>query len=138
MKRLALALTGCGLVLLALTNASPARAAIRDVAVIDASPTYTGPCPVTLTFSVAMDGNQKTIFSHQLIGDGPPSTKLGYGFIPSSGSISFDVQVAVDTAHAGEHHIWAIIKYGDKPGEISNSLESDHVTYTVTCAVPGP
>jgi hypothetical protein len=63
MKRLALSLTGFGLVLLTLTNADPARAAIRDVALIDATPTYTGPCPVTLTFTQARRRSTRTTIS---------------------------------------------------------------------------
>ena len=123
-----------------LTVANPARSSINDVVVLVSNPSYSGACPVTLTFTVAMDGDPKTIFSQQMVGDWPPAMKVGYGYIPPIGSISFSSDVTIDAAHAGQHYIQAKIKFGDKPlgTDLPNAIDSDKVEYSVTCVSASP
>jgi hypothetical protein len=122
------------------TVANPARSTINDVVVVVSNPAYSGTCPVTLTFTVAMDGDPETIFSQQLVGDWPSATKVGYGYVPPTGSISFNSDVTFDVAHAGQHYIQAKIKFGDKPlgTDLPNTIDSDKVAYSVTCVSASP
>jgi hypothetical protein len=128
-----------GLVLIFITTA-PASAAIRDVVLLAANPTYSGPCPIELSFSISMDGDEGTIFGWQLGGDAIKPTKMLYGYVPAQGSLSLNINIQVDVAHSGAHYAQAVVKYSSQPGstDLVNTMESDKVSYIVTCVSPSP
>ena len=130
-----------GALVIALTVAFvDASVSIHDVTLILGDAEYVGPCPVTLTFTVAMDGDPKTIFGYRLIGDGATSKKTLYGFIPPEGTVSMNQDIVIDATHAGAHYMQAEVKYSSEPlgQDLKDVIDSDKVNYTVTCISASP
>jgi len=126
-------------VILALAASEP-TVSIHDVSVFVSIPGYTGPCPVTLSFTVAMDGDPQTIFGWQLSGDAIATTKEAYGYMPPGGSTSFDQDIRIDSGGSGAHYVQATIHYSKRPGApgLTETIQSEKVAYTVTCVAASP
>ena len=131
MKKLVLALI---LVCAVLMHPRAANAAITASLMMNIPNPYTGPCPVTVTFSGDINGPAGTsvtyYFSHFVNGSSTATSPTN-GKIPTSGSLPISETLTIDSAHSGFQ--------SNEVDVTSPQITQSKIFFTITCgAAPTP
>jgi hypothetical protein len=138
MTRNAASTAGLLAVALFVVLASPATAAITTAALTATTPSYTGKCAVTETFSGTISGMVGTTFQYsfnRFINGAQQIQNIGSGTIPASGSLAVNDSFSIASSSTGANfdQIWVHNIAGGQADVYSNKA-----TFAVTCASVNP